>query len=134
MCRYRKSKCDKECVCLKCAYIMCDGHGRDSCKDNYCSDYGSFKKRDDLTEKEWMNEWMNAWFYRGGGWIVRVRFGKRIYLCTVITHPEDSKLLIITTPNGVHTVNMITCEQAEFAYNQLLVNGCYDVSEYEYSN
>lgn len=52
MCRYRKDKCNKECVCLKCAYTMCDGHGRDSCKDSYCSDCGSFKKRDDLIQSK----------------------------------------------------------------------------------
>lgn len=66
---------------------------------------------------------------------MRVRFNNRIFLCSVVTHPKESKLLIITTSNNsVYTVDMITCEQAEFAYNNLLKNGYYDVSKYEYSN
>lgn len=65
---------------------------------------------------------------------MRVQFGCRIYLCTLATHTKGSKLLLLTTPNGVYTVDMVTCEQAEKAYNELLINGYYDVSRYEYSN
>jgi hypothetical protein len=65
---------------------------------------------------------------------MRVRFNNRIYLCTIATHTEGSKLLLFTTPNGVYTVDMVTCEQARNMYNNLLVNGYCDVSGYEYSN
>lgn len=65
---------------------------------------------------------------------MRVKFGKRIHLCTTATHAEGSKLLLFTTKNGVYTVDMITCEQAENTHNNLLINGYCDVSEYEYSN
>lgn len=65
---------------------------------------------------------------------MRVKFGKRIRTCTVATHSGESSLLLLTTSNGVYIVDMITCEQAEQAHNSLLVNGYYDVSEYEYSN
>lgn len=65
---------------------------------------------------------------------MRVKFGNRILLCTVVTHTMGSKLLIITTPNGVYTIDMITEEQAKMAHNHLLVYGFYDASFYEYSN
>jgi hypothetical protein len=65
---------------------------------------------------------------------MRVKFNNSIFLCTTVSHPKESKLLIITTPNGVYTVDMITKEKAESTYNNLLINGYCDVSEYEYSN
>lgn len=65
---------------------------------------------------------------------MRVKFDKRIYFCTVATHPQESKLLIFTTPNGIYTVDMVTSQQAEITHNNLLVNGYCDVSEFEYSN
>ncbi|MEO2600867.1 hypothetical protein [Clostridium butyricum] len=65
---------------------------------------------------------------------MRVRFKNKIYLCTKVTHPKVSNFLIIATPNGVYTVDMITCEQAELMYNNILINGYCDFSEYEYSN
>jgi hypothetical protein len=65
---------------------------------------------------------------------MRVRFNKRIYLCTVVTHTEGSSLLLFTTPNGVYTVDLITSEQATNMYDSLLINGYCDVSGYQYSN
>ena len=65
---------------------------------------------------------------------MRVRFGKSIYLCTKVSHSKDSKLLLITNGNGVYTIDMLTTEKAEEAYDGLLINGYYDVSDYEYSN
>lgn len=66
---------------------------------------------------------------------MRVRFNNRIFLCSMVSHSKGSKLLNITTIfNSVYTVDMITCEQAEIAYNDLLINGYFDVSGYEYSN
>lgn len=64
---------------------------------------------------------------------MRIKFNDSIFLCTTVSHPKESRLLIITTPNGVYTVDMINCEQAEFVYNILLINGYFDVSGYEYS-
>lgn len=65
---------------------------------------------------------------------MRVRFNKRIYFCTVATHSPDSVLLLLTNSNGVYTVDLETKEKAEEVYNQLLVEGYCDLSEYEYSN
>lgn len=65
---------------------------------------------------------------------MRVKFNDETFLCTKVSHPQNSKLLMITTPNGVYTVDMVTCKQAENVYSFLLLNGYYDVSEYEYSN
>ena len=65
---------------------------------------------------------------------MRVRFGKSIYLCTKVTHSEGSKLLLITNSNGVYTIDMLTSEKAEEAFNSLLIDGYYDVSDYDYSN
>ncbi len=65
---------------------------------------------------------------------MRVKFGKRIYFCTVITHTEGSKLLLFTTPNGVYTVDALNCNQAENIYNKILIDGYCDLSGYEYSN
>ena len=39
---------------------------------------------------------------------MRVKFGKRIRTCTVATHSGESSLLLLTTSNGVYTVDMIT--------------------------
>lgn len=66
---------------------------------------------------------------------MRVKFGDRIKLCKVATHSENSILLIITTStNEVYTVDMLTPENAENNFNNLLQLGYCDVSEYEYSN
>ena len=65
---------------------------------------------------------------------MRVNFGKSIYLCTKVTHSKGSKLLLITNSNGVYTIDMLTTEMAEDAYNRLLINGYYDFSDYDYSN
>lgn len=65
---------------------------------------------------------------------MRIKFGDKIYLCTKIANPEGGNLLIATTSNGVYTIDMVTDEQAQLAFNNLLVNGYYDVSKFEYSN
>lgn len=65
---------------------------------------------------------------------MRIKFNDKIFLCKTVSYPKGSKLLIITTPNGLYTVDMVTKENAKSAYNDLLVNGYYDVSEFEYSN
>lgn len=65
---------------------------------------------------------------------MRVKFNKRIYFCTVATHTENSQLLLLTTPNGIYTVDMRNAEEAEQTHNQLLTKGFYDFSNFEYSN
>lgn len=67
---------------------------------------------------------------------MRVKFGDRIKLCKVATHSENSRLLILTTTsnNEVYTVDVLTNENAEECFNNLLKLGYCDVSEYEYSN
>jgi len=65
---------------------------------------------------------------------MRIKFGDKIFLCTTVSHPQNSNLLIINTPNSIYTVNMINCERAENMLNNLLFKGYCDVSEYDYSN
>lgn len=65
---------------------------------------------------------------------MRVKLGKHIFLCTVATHPDNSNLLILTTPNGVYTVNVIVNYYAEYIFKNLLEKGYCDLSDYEYSN
>lgn len=60
--------------------------------------------------------------------------GRRIYLCTVATHPDDSNLILLTTPNGVYAVHMGSVSEALVAHNELLVQGWYNFTDYEYSN
>ncbi|MPW26239.1 hypothetical protein GC105_10610 [Alkalibaculum sp. M08DMB] len=65
---------------------------------------------------------------------MRVKFGSSIYLCTSVSHIKESKLLLCTTSNGVYTVEMLTCEQADKAYGDLLINGYCDASGCKYCN
>ena len=65
---------------------------------------------------------------------MRVKLGKRIHFCTLATLPDDSKLILLTTNNGIYTVNMNSFKEARDAHRLMLVNGYYDFSEYEYSN
>lgn len=66
---------------------------------------------------------------------MRIKFNNHIDLCKRVSCPKDGRILIITTLyNEVYTVDMVTSEDAEEAYNEILANGYYDVSEYEYSN
>ena len=65
---------------------------------------------------------------------MRVKFDKRIYSCTVVTHPKGSKLLLFTTQNGVYTVDVETCDKAELIHIDMLTKGYCDISQYEYSN
>lgn len=65
---------------------------------------------------------------------MRVKFGNHIDLCDRVTHSEGSKILLITNRNSVYTVNIGNVEKAEELFNQALVDGYLDVSDYEYSN
>ncbi len=65
---------------------------------------------------------------------MRVKFNKRIYFCTVATHTENSQLLLLTTSNGIYTVDMRSAEEAEKTHNHLLTKGFYDFSNFEYGN
>ena len=65
---------------------------------------------------------------------MRIKFGKRIRFCSTVTLPEGSKLLIITTDNGVYTVDMQTSDNARKVHSEILINGYADMSGYEYSN
>lgn len=65
---------------------------------------------------------------------MRVKFGKRIHFCTLATHSTGSNILNFTTSNGVYTVEVESCEQAEIIHNKLLVDGYWDSIGYEYSN
>lgn len=64
---------------------------------------------------------------------MRVQFGERIYFCTLATK-TSGKLLLITTSNGVYTVDCKTEDNASYCYWQLLKKGWYNFSDYEYSN
>lgn len=65
---------------------------------------------------------------------MRVKFGNHVDLCYRVTHSEGSKVLLITNRNSVYTVNIGNVEKAEELFNQALVDGYLDVSDYEYSN
>lgn len=65
---------------------------------------------------------------------MRVKLGNRVYLCTVATHSENSKLILLTTSNGIYTVDMESVTAAMECHKLLLLNGYYDFSKYEYSN
>ncbi len=65
---------------------------------------------------------------------MRVKLGNRIYFCTVTTHSKGSDLILLTTSNGVYTVDMGSVLEAESCHNTLLVKGFYDFTEFEYSN
>jgi len=62
---------------------------------------------------------------------MRVKLGNS---CTVATHRDDSKLILLTTSNGVYTVEVNSSEEANNCFDLLLANGYYDFSECEYSN
>ncbi len=64
---------------------------------------------------------------------MRVKFGKRIYFCTLATKTSGNRLLI-TTSNGVYTVDCKTEDNAVDCHRQLLQNGWCDFSYYQYSN
>ncbi len=64
---------------------------------------------------------------------MRVKFGKRIYFCTLATK-SDGALLLITTSNGVYTVDCETEDNANNRHKQLLKIGWCDFSDYQYSN
>ena len=65
---------------------------------------------------------------------MRVKFGDRIYSCTVATHTKNSNLMLLTTSNGVYTVDVETAVTANILHDRLLVDGYCDFSKYEYSN
>lgn len=65
---------------------------------------------------------------------MRVLLGRRIYLCTVATHPRGSNLILLTTSNGVYTVIMDSAAEAEECHERLLKMGYYDFCGKEYSN
>ncbi len=50
---------------------------------------------------------------------MRVQFGKRIYFCTVATKTSGDRLLI-TTSNGIYTVDCGTEDNANDCHKQLL--------------
>lgn len=63
---------------------------------------------------------------------MRVKFGKRIWFCTLAT--KTGNLLLITTSNGVYTVDCKTENVAAALHAQLLELGWCDFSDYQYSN
>ena len=65
---------------------------------------------------------------------MRVKFNDHIYLCAKVTHTPNSKLLLFITSNGVYTVDMKTSENAKTYYENILINGYLNVSDFEYSN
>lgn len=65
---------------------------------------------------------------------MRIKFDKCIYLCTKVTHPNNSNLLLITTSNGVYTVDMGGYNNAKIVYDSILRSGYADLSKFDYSN
>jgi hypothetical protein len=65
---------------------------------------------------------------------MRIKLGKGIHTCTKATHPDNSKLLILTTSNDIYTVDCNSQRVAEEIMNMLRVDGHYDFSAYKYIN
>lgn len=65
---------------------------------------------------------------------MRARFGNHIELCTRVRHTEGSKLLLISTSNGVYVVDCADVVVAENLLNKALIDGYIDVSCFDYSN
>jgi hypothetical protein len=67
---------------------------------------------------------------------VRVRFNNSIYLCGKATHRKGSPLILFTTYNNVnvYTVDIKDGHIADKIYQDVLMYGYCDVSDYEYSN
>ena len=65
---------------------------------------------------------------------MRIKLGEAIHVCTKCSHPIYSNLLILTTSNGVYTVDMIINANANIAVQQVLTQGWCDFSDYHYSN
>lgn len=65
---------------------------------------------------------------------MRVKFGRRIYICTVATLCNNSSLILLTTSNGVYTIDTNSIFIANDCHAQLLEKGYCDFSDYEYSN
>lgn len=63
---------------------------------------------------------------------MRVKFGNHIDLCLRVRLSDN--LLLITTTNSVYTVDCGSYVKASAVYNQAFINGCIDVSGFEYSN
>lgn len=63
---------------------------------------------------------------------MRVKLGNRVYLCTTATHNEGSVLIMLTIGNQVYTVNMLSAKKALECHENLLIDGYYDFSNYEY--
>ena len=66
---------------------------------------------------------------------MRVKFDDHIDLCTRISHPKESNLLIISTiRNSIYTVDCVDGLYAKELYNRALIQGYIDVSHLDYSN
>lgn len=66
---------------------------------------------------------------------IRIQFGHHIDLCKRVSYSGVGTLLIITTIyNSVYTVDCKNKSTALKLYEELLINGYLDVSEFEYSN
>ena len=63
---------------------------------------------------------------------MRIRFGNKIYLCTIAKHTEGSTLLLLTTHYGVYIVDMVHSNTAKVIYNMLLTDGYCDLTGYNY--
>lgn len=65
---------------------------------------------------------------------MRVRFGNHIDLCKRISYSGGTILIITTIYNSVYAVNCENESKASKMYEEILIGGYLDVSEFEYSN
>lgn len=65
---------------------------------------------------------------------MRVKFGNHIDLCKRVSYSGGTILVITTTYNSIYSVECGNKSIASKMYEQALVDGCLDVSEFEYSN
>lgn len=65
---------------------------------------------------------------------MRVKFGNHIDLCKRVSYSGGTILVITTAYNSVYAVDCGNKSIASKMYEQALVDGYLDVSEFEYSN
>lgn len=63
---------------------------------------------------------------------MRVKLGKRIYLCTLATCSGD--IILLTTNNGIYTVKCYSEATASICHLKLLKDGYFDFSNFDYTN
>lgn len=65
---------------------------------------------------------------------MRIKFGNHVDLCKRVSYSEGNFLIVTTMYDQVYTINCGNKVIASRLYEEILVEGYLDVSEFEYSN